>query len=645
MNGMASTDLAPAFITPFPAPAAGSAQGRGAQQDSAGTADEGSFANVLGDVLGSGQALTAAATGIGTPGPLDTAEVTAEPPVDGDSAAVPAGADPAQFVPAHFVPVAALPAPTDVPAPSFATGPAAVPAAASTLGTTAPNLTPRLPRAGHYAALAEHTSEQPAGLPTDGKQDVPAAPPANPTAPAAAVPGLATFVPAGPGLPDSRLTRAGAALAGNTQPATATTPATAPATQTPAAQPAGVSSTSAPTVPPMPAPSASVMASVTGAPPTGQSPIAAPLAAPATLGQPAAAASSATTTIAPQPGPVAPATPATTSPTSVTPTTAQPATTRAATVQAAAAQPAAAGPGMLQTPSARPGNTAPAGSPAAAVNGSVPVIDAGLLGTGTPADTSGAAPTLTQPAAAAPASGGAAATSATVAGVEVPATASGVDPSVSASSSSPAAPAAVTASADTLAAAGVSVAQQIPAPAQPGSVAAAPAPAAHAPPAPTLQPQLARPLFTLAGAPHGQHIMTLQVTPEDLGPLTVRAQIDATGVRIELFAPGDVGREAIRGILPELRKELADSGFGASVDVSDRSGPAGSSQDGTGRDSTGRDAGQDGSRGSRGGSSPGGGKAADEQRSGHHWDALADEAAVRTARTLNGPQTTLDILV
>ncbi|MCU1511052.1 MAG: hypothetical protein JWO34_892, partial [Arthrobacter sp.] len=322
MNGMASTDLAPAFITPFPAPAAGSAQGRGAQQDSAGTADEGSFANVLGDVLGSasGQASTAAATGTGTPGPLDTAEVTAEPPVDGDSAAVPAGADPAQFVPAHFVPVAALPAPTDVPAPSFATGPAAVPAAASTLGTTAPNLTPRPPRAGHYAALAEHTSEQPAGLPTDGKQDVPAAPPANPTAPAAAVPGLATFVPAGPGLPDSRLTRAGAALAGNTQPATATTPATAPATQTPAAQPAGVSSTSAPTVPPMPASaSASVMASVTGAPPTGKSPIAAPLAAPATLGQPAAAASSATTTIAPQPGPVAPATPATTSPTSVTP--------------------------------------------------------------------------------------------------------------------------------------------------------------------------------------------------------------------------------------------------------------------------------------------------------------------------------------
>ena len=73
----------------------------------------------------------------------------------------------------------------------------------------------------------------------------------------------------------------------------------------------------------------------------------------------------------------------------------------------------------------------------------------------------------------------------------------------------------------------------------------------------TLQPQLAKPLFTLVGAPQGQHIMTLKVSPEDLGPLTVRAHIDAAGVRIELFAPGDAGREAVRGILPELRKELA----------------------------------------------------------------------------------------
>ncbi len=133
--------------------------------------------------------------------------------------------------------------------------------------------------------------------------------------------------------------------------------------------------------------------------------------------------------------------------------------------------------------------------------------------------------------------------------------------------------------------------------------------------------------------------MTLQVTPEDLGPLTVRAHIDPAGVRIELFAPGDVGREAIRMILPELRRELADSGFSASLDVSDRSGPGGTSPD------SGRDTGQDGGRGNRGGSGPGSGRDPGEQRSGHRWDALADDAALRNARILNGPQTTLDILV
>jgi flagellar hook-length control protein FliK len=138
--------------------------------------------------------------------------------------------------------------------------------------------------------------------------------------------------------------------------------------------------------------------------------------------------------------------------------------------------------------------------------------------------------------------------------------------------------------------------------------------------------------------------MTLHVTPEDLGPLTVRAQIDPAGVRIELFAPGDAGREAIRGILPELRKELADSGFGASLDVSDRSGPGGSGQGRAGQESAGRDGGPDG-WGSRNGSSPGSGNASGERRSGHRWGALEDDAAVRSARTLNGPQTTLDILV
>ena len=88
-----------------------------------------------------------------------------------------------------------------------------------------------------------------------------------------------------------------------------------------------------------------------------------------------------------------------------------------------------------------------------------------------------------------------------------------------------------------------------------------------------LTPQLAGPLFTLARAAPGEHLMTLKVSPENLGALTVRAHIDAAGVRIELFAPGDAGRDAVRTILPELRRGLAESGLGAQLNLSQHGAP------------------------------------------------------------------------
>ncbi|WP_426763981.1 flagellar hook-length control protein FliK [Pseudarthrobacter sp. 1G09] len=96
----------------------------------------------------------------------------------------------------------------------------------------------------------------------------------------------------------------------------------------------------------------------------------------------------------------------------------------------------------------------------------------------------------------------------------------------------------------------------------------------------SLAPQLAGPLFSLAAAGPGQHVMTLKVTPEDLGPVTVRAHIDGAGVRIELFAPGDAGRDALRSILHELRRSLSESGIagsglGTSLDLSDHGAPPG----------------------------------------------------------------------
>jgi flagellar hook-length control protein FliK len=86
--------------------------------------------------------------------------------------------------------------------------------------------------------------------------------------------------------------------------------------------------------------------------------------------------------------------------------------------------------------------------------------------------------------------------------------------------------------------------------------------------------QLARPIFTLAAAGPGSHTMTISVTPDALGPVTVRAHVGPEGIRVELFAPTDVGRDAIRTILPDLRKDLAGTGLGASLDLSSQNQPS-----------------------------------------------------------------------
>ncbi|MCF3138916.1 flagellar hook-length control protein FliK [Paenarthrobacter sp. AR 02] len=93
--------------------------------------------------------------------------------------------------------------------------------------------------------------------------------------------------------------------------------------------------------------------------------------------------------------------------------------------------------------------------------------------------------------------------------------------------------------------------------------------------------------------------MTLRVAPDDLGPLTVRAHIDAAGVRIELFAPGDAGRDAVRHVLPELRRSLEDSG--ASLSLSSQNSPPDAGRD------PGQGSGRDPGQGTGQGSGPGNG--------------------------------------
>ncbi|MET0975329.1 MAG: flagellar hook-length control protein FliK [Leifsonia sp.] len=116
---------------------------------------------------------------------------------------------------------------------------------------------------------------------------------------------------------------------------------------------------------------------------------------------------------------------------------------------------------------------------------------------------------------------------------------------------------------------------------------AAPAQVAPRPVDPPLTPQLLRPLAALAQAGPGQHTLSIDVAPEAIGPVTVRAHVGSDGLRIELFAPSDAGREAIRAIIGDLRRDLATTGLGASLDLSNRDQPDASQQQERGRDEPG----------------------------------------------------------
>jgi len=92
--------------------------------------------------------------------------------------------------------------------------------------------------------------------------------------------------------------------------------------------------------------------------------------------------------------------------------------------------------------------------------------------------------------------------------------------------------------------------------------------------------------------------MTVSVTPDNLGPVTVRAHVGAEGVRVELFASNDLGRDAIRAIIPDLRRDLAGAGLGGNLSLSSQNQP--SSDDAA----QGSHAGQSGERDTQRGTSP-----------------------------------------
>jgi flagellar hook-length control protein FliK len=110
---------------------------------------------------------------------------------------------------------------------------------------------------------------------------------------------------------------------------------------------------------------------------------------------------------------------------------------------------------------------------------------------------------------------------------------------------------------------------------------AAAAPAAPATPAPPLAAQLAPPIVRLREAAPGEHVLTVAVTPENLGPVQVRAHVGPEGVRVELVAPTDEARRALAAMLPDLRRDLAQGALGTSVQIAPASASAQSGQTGT----------------------------------------------------------------
>ncbi|NCT92648.1 flagellar hook-length control protein FliK [Cellulomonas sp. APG4] len=110
-------------------------------------------------------------------------------------------------------------------------------------------------------------------------------------------------------------------------------------------------------------------------------------------------------------------------------------------------------------------------------------------------------------------------------------------------------------------------------------------PPAQAAEAKALADQLGVRLAALRTAAQGEHVLTLRVDPESMGPVKVVAHIGADGVRIELLGGTDQAREALRAALPDLRRDLVAAGLSPDLELgtgaSDQGGPGSGDADAT----------------------------------------------------------------
>ncbi|GAA3261155.1 flagellar hook-length control protein FliK [Dactylosporangium siamense] len=84
------------------------------------------------------------------------------------------------------------------------------------------------------------------------------------------------------------------------------------------------------------------------------------------------------------------------------------------------------------------------------------------------------------------------------------------------------------------------------------------APATAQPPVAT---QVAMVLTPLRKGPDGVHRMTIQLSPGDLGPVSIVAEVRDGAIAVQLAAGSEAARVALQAALPDLRQDLRDGGF------------------------------------------------------------------------------------
>jgi flagellar hook-length control protein FliK len=153
-----------------------------------------------------------------------------------------------------------------------------------------------------------------------------------------------------------------------------------------------------------------------------------------------------------------------------------------------------------------------------------------------------------------------------------------------------------------------------------------------------LAEQLSKPLVNLRAAGDGTHVMTLSITPDSLGPVTVRAHVTGGDIRIELITSTDQARESLKAILPDLRRDLAVAGTSSTLNLSSTGQNPVQPQNSSGHGSM-----NDSMQGSMQGRGDEPGQRGAAGRLGSDNRSSTDAAAVSSPRRLDGAST-LDVL-